>query len=127
MKLVLVNPATYGRSGLNTSPASRHPPLSLASLAALTPIHWDVVVQDENIRPAEFMPDASLVGITLFTSTAPRAYEIAAQYRATRIQYRSHGVICQRSFEAGRQAEESMLEPPRTLRSEGAICESRRP
>ena len=110
MKLVLVNPATPGRLGLNTSPASRHPPLSLASLAALTPKHWEVVVQDENVRPAEFVADADLVGITAFTSTAPRAYEIAAKYRSQRIPVVMGGVhVWARSDEAQQYADSIVL------------------
>ncbi len=58
------------------------PPLSLAVLAALTPGDWDVEVVDENLEEHE--PDAApdLVGLTAITSVAPRAYRLAAAYRA---------------------------------------------
>jgi radical SAM superfamily enzyme YgiQ (UPF0313 family) len=58
-------------------------PLSLMALAGLTPPEWDVVLFDENIgilRDDE-TPRPDLVGITAFTSQAPRAYEIAARFR----------------------------------------------
>jgi radical SAM superfamily enzyme YgiQ (UPF0313 family) len=58
-------------------------PLSLMVLAGLTPAEWDVAILDENVggahRPEMPLPD--LVGITAFTSQAPRAYAIAADYR----------------------------------------------
>ena len=85
MKLVLINPVT-DRIGLAVNYRSRHPPLSLAALAAMSPSHWEIVVQDENYQKAEFIPDADLVGITAFTANATRAYEIASEYRASGIQ-----------------------------------------
>ena len=58
-------------------------PLSLMVLAGLTPPEWEVTLLDENIRIPRYdemrLPD--LVGITAFTSQAPRAYEIAARFR----------------------------------------------
>jgi len=58
-------------------------PLSLMAIAGLTPPEWDVTLLDENMD-APLGDDAALpdlVGITAFTSQAPRAYEIAARYR----------------------------------------------
>ena len=85
--LVLVNPVVASRSGLNTSPSSRHPSLALASLAGLTPDDWNITVLDENIRPIDLnnLPEADLVGVTVFTAMAPRAYEIAAAYHKKRV------------------------------------------
>jgi radical SAM superfamily enzyme YgiQ (UPF0313 family) len=59
-------------------------PLSLMVLAGLTTPEWDVTLLDENIGTARDheMPRPDLVGITAFTSQAPRAYEIAARYRS---------------------------------------------
>jgi radical SAM superfamily enzyme YgiQ (UPF0313 family) len=58
-------------------------PLSLMVLAGLCPPEWDVTVLDENIGipPYQEMNRPDLVGITAFTSQAPRAYEIAARFR----------------------------------------------
>lgn len=58
-------------------------PLSLMVLAGLTPAEWDVTLLDENVRMLgdQDMPRPDLVGITAFTSQAPRAYEIAARVR----------------------------------------------
>jgi radical SAM superfamily enzyme YgiQ (UPF0313 family) len=59
-------------------------PLSLLVIAALTPPDWEVSVLDENLGPIDYdlLPRPSLVGITAFTSQAPRAYEIARRFRA---------------------------------------------
>jgi len=58
-------------------------PLSLMVLAGLTPPEWEVTLLDENIEIPRYreMPIPDLVGITAFTSQAPRAYEIAARFR----------------------------------------------
>ena len=58
-------------------------PLSLLVLARLTPREWQVTVLDENLNRPDYsaLPRPDLVGITAFTSQAPRAYEIAAYYR----------------------------------------------
>ena len=57
-------------------------PLGLLVLAGLTPSDWEVTVLDENLGPVDYdaLPTPDLVGITAFTSQAPRAYEIAARY-----------------------------------------------
>ncbi len=78
-KLLLINPVGR-RSGYMLSTVSRFPPLGLAYAAAVTPGDWDVKIVDENFgrSPVE---EADLVGITAFTSSVGRAYEIAGQYR----------------------------------------------
>jgi radical SAM superfamily enzyme YgiQ (UPF0313 family) len=58
-------------------------PLSLMVLAGLTPPEWEVTLLDENVAipHSPGLPPPDLVGITAFTSQAPRAYEIAAHFR----------------------------------------------
>ena len=60
-------------------------PLGLLVVAGLTPPDWEVTLIDENLGHTDYgrllKPD--LVGVTAFTSQAPRAYEVAAMYRAT--------------------------------------------
>jgi radical SAM superfamily enzyme YgiQ (UPF0313 family) len=80
-KLVLVNPANTARIGLTVNKSSRFPPLGLGIIAALTPGSWDVTILDETWEQFSFI-EADLVGITAFTATAPRAYEIAHLYRS---------------------------------------------
>lgn len=59
-------------------------PLGLLVIAALTPKDWDVTVVDENLGMPDYagMTPPDLVGITAFTSQAPRAYELASEFRA---------------------------------------------
>jgi radical SAM superfamily enzyme YgiQ (UPF0313 family) len=79
-KLVLVNPVNPVRTGLTVNKSSRFPPIGLGIVAALTPERWDVTLVDENWEPFTYR-EADLVGITAFTASAHRAYEIAAVYR----------------------------------------------
>jgi radical SAM superfamily enzyme YgiQ (UPF0313 family) len=79
-KLVLVNPVNPARTGLTVNKSSRFPPIGLGTVAALTPASWDVKLVDENWEPFAYQA-ADLVGITAFTASANRAYEIASLYR----------------------------------------------
>jgi len=78
-KLVLVNPRGKHRIGFVANRESRYPPLGLLIIAALTPSEWDISLKDENFEEFEY-EDADLVGITSFTSTVTRAYDIAKLY-----------------------------------------------
>jgi radical SAM superfamily enzyme YgiQ (UPF0313 family) len=79
-KLVLINPVNPVNTGLTINKSSRFPPIGLGIVAALTPDTWDVILLDENWESFTYQ-EADLVGITAFTASAPRAYEIAALYR----------------------------------------------
>jgi radical SAM superfamily enzyme YgiQ (UPF0313 family) len=61
--------------------AFRLPQLSLGLIGALTPRDVSVHYIDENIEDINFDDGADLVGITAMTSTAPRAYKIASEFR----------------------------------------------
>jgi radical SAM superfamily enzyme YgiQ (UPF0313 family) len=78
--LVLINPVNPARVGLTVNRSSRFPPIGLGIVAAATPPSWDVKLLDENWKPF-FYQKADLVGITAFTASANRAYEIASTYR----------------------------------------------
>ena len=58
-------------------------PLGFLVLAGLTPPEWDITIVDENKGAPDYsqMPRPDLVGVTAFTSQAPRAYEVAAVFR----------------------------------------------
>jgi radical SAM superfamily enzyme YgiQ (UPF0313 family) len=58
-------------------------PLGLLVLAGLTPEDWDITVVDENVDTPDYstLPRPDLVGLTAFTSQAPRAYDVAAEFR----------------------------------------------
>ncbi len=79
-RLLLVNPVNPRRIGLTVNPSSRFQPLGLGIVAALTPGDWEVEIVDENFVSFEYR-EADLVGLTAFTATITRAYEIASLYR----------------------------------------------
>lgn len=81
MKLLFVTPG-WPKGRLWGELGFKFPALSLAALAAVTPPSWEVALCDENLRPLDFDSDADLVAITAMTPQAPRAYEIAAGFRA---------------------------------------------
>src|SRR4029453_12750877 len=62
----------------------RYAPLTLTTLASLIPpdIPAEVALLDEGVEDIDpGAIDADLVGITVITGTAPRAYELARQFR----------------------------------------------
>ncbi len=82
--LLLINPR-YRRNPCSS--AARHaltPSLALPTIAAATPAPWRVKFHDENIAPGEppIAPVPEVVGITVHTAFAYRAYDIARRYRA---------------------------------------------
>jgi radical SAM superfamily enzyme YgiQ (UPF0313 family) len=89
-KLLLVNPVKR-KSGYLLSRFSTFPPLGLSYVASVTPSDWDVKIADENFEKLEF-EDADLVGITAFTSSINRAYEIAQIYRKHKIKVVMGGI-----------------------------------
>ncbi|MFC1828828.1 B12-binding domain-containing radical SAM protein [Thermodesulfobacteriota bacterium] len=79
-RLLLINPSNVHK-GLGNIRSTAWPPLNLPYLAALTPNHYQIDVLDENIEPFEYR-EADIVGITAYTATVNRAYEIARIYRS---------------------------------------------
>ncbi|MGD9078637.1 MAG: radical SAM protein [Desulfobacterales bacterium] len=80
MKIELISPLM--RSPRNIGEAFHLPQMSLALLASLTPPEIDVSITDELVQPIDFNKEADLIGITVNTKTALRAYEIADRYRS---------------------------------------------
>lgn len=78
-KLLLINPVGR-KSGYLMSRFTTFSPLGLGYVAAVTPSTWEVKIIDENFEPFTY-EDADLVGITAFTSSINRAYQIATIYR----------------------------------------------
>ncbi|MDP4280665.1 MAG: radical SAM protein [Bacteroidota bacterium] len=79
--LLLITPKNSVFKGWSLSPEFIFQPLNLGIIAALTPSYWKIKIIDENMRQFKYYP-ADLVGITSFTSTSSRAYEIASLYRS---------------------------------------------
>lgn len=57
------------------------PPLSLVTLASLTPKEYDVYIEDENIEKLNLEDAPDVVGITVNVDTVYRAIELASIYR----------------------------------------------
>ncbi len=85
MQVTLVKP-TLGRLAEGSFvDEARMEPLQLGVLAALTPPGVDVCLLDDRVDTIDYDEPTDLVGITVESFTARRAYEIAAEYRARRI------------------------------------------
>jgi radical SAM superfamily enzyme YgiQ (UPF0313 family)/anti-anti-sigma regulatory factor len=83
-KLLLVDPYPREnpyRLGASERKAIWFPKLSLPAIAAYTPDNWDIEIQDEAVREIDFDHPADMVGISIMTCYAPRAYEIAAEFK----------------------------------------------
>ncbi len=57
------------------------PKLSLPVIAAYTPPDWDVRLVDEAVQTIDFDEPCDMVGISVMTCYAPRAYELATEFR----------------------------------------------
>ncbi|MBN2467743.1 MAG: radical SAM protein [Deltaproteobacteria bacterium] len=66
--------------------------LSLTMLAGLTPEEHLVSITDENVDEIDFEENVDLVGLTGMTIHAPRAYEIAKEFRARGIRVVMGGI-----------------------------------
>jgi radical SAM superfamily enzyme YgiQ (UPF0313 family) len=83
-RLLLVDP--YPRNNRYRLTASERravwfPKLSLPVIAAYTPESWAVDLVDEAVQDVNFDHPCDLVGISVMTCYAPRAYEIATEFR----------------------------------------------
>ena len=86
MKIALISPKgpLYRHRGGIFRKSLRYQPLTLTTLAALIPsdVHAEVALYDEGIQDVPEELDADLIGMTVITGTARRAYELAAHYRS---------------------------------------------
>jgi radical SAM superfamily enzyme YgiQ (UPF0313 family)/anti-anti-sigma regulatory factor len=84
MRILLVSPE-YPDSRLQFTKkevrAFWFPRLSCVTIAALTPPHHEVVFIDEAVDRVPLGEDFDVVGISVMTAMAPRAYEIADHFR----------------------------------------------
>jgi len=87
-RLLLINPLNQrffkNRVGLTANKTTRFQPLGLGIIASLTPDNWEIQMIDENFEKF-YCQETDLVGITAFTATATRAYEIAKVFRQRKI------------------------------------------
>jgi len=83
MKILFVNPwfRKSGKSSLINNLFSSGDDLICQTLAAVTPKNHTIKMVDEAIEKVDFDSDVDLVAMTTFTRSAPRAYEIADEFR----------------------------------------------
>ena len=96
MKVILIFPSVSGAIDIYTNTSiisdlirrftpwgktNHTPPIGLMMLAAVTPPDIEVEIVDERLEPIDFDAPADLVGITVVTQAAPRAYQIAGEFR----------------------------------------------
>src|ERR1044071_758590 len=85
IRIALISPKgpLYRHRGGIWKKSLRYQPLTLTTLAALIPPDLPVELQlfDEGIADVPLDLDANLVGLTVITGTAMRAYELADHFR----------------------------------------------
>jgi radical SAM superfamily enzyme YgiQ (UPF0313 family) len=85
LSIALISPKgpLYRHRGGIWRKSLRYQPLTLTTLAALIPpeLNADVRLYDEGITDVPPDLDADLIGLTVITGTARRAYELARQFR----------------------------------------------
>jgi radical SAM superfamily enzyme YgiQ (UPF0313 family) len=85
MKIVLISPEIEDSNLRFSKKEARSfwfPRLSLVSLASLVPSGVDVKIIDETVENIDFDMAVDLVGISVMTYHAPRAYEISSRFRS---------------------------------------------
>ncbi len=81
MKILLIHPKRRGKNNDTKKVIAFIPPLTLPTLAGLTPKNIDIEICDESVDDVNFNTDANLIGITGITSQINRGYEIADIFR----------------------------------------------
>ncbi len=81
LRIRLIQPSRYLRGRLRKLDRQLFPSLTLPLLAALSPPDAEVSLRYDLFEEVGFDDPADLVGITVYTSQAFRAYEIADRFR----------------------------------------------
>ncbi len=114
MKILFLSPG-WPKGRLWGELAFKFPTLSLAALAAVTPLEWEVAFHDDAIRPTPVECDADLIALTAMTAQASRAYELAAAFR-------SRGkTVVMGGFHASNLPEEALLHVDSVVLGEGEL------
>lgn len=88
MNILLIFPriehgaTTYYNKGTWSSIIFGYPIITLPHIAAITPKKHQVKIINENYEDIDFNYNADLIGITTYTMTAPRVYEISDEFRS---------------------------------------------
>ncbi len=85
LRIVLISPKgpLYRHKGGIFRQSLRYMPLTFPTLKALVPPEINATVEciDEGIADVDLNINADLIGMTVITGTAPRAYQLAAHFR----------------------------------------------
>ena len=85
LRIALISPKgpLYRHRGGIFGQSLRYMPLTLPTLKALVPddVNAEVTCIDEGIGTVDLGLDADLIGMTVITGSAPRAYELSRQFR----------------------------------------------
>ncbi|MBI5344716.1 MAG: B12-binding domain-containing radical SAM protein [Deltaproteobacteria bacterium] len=109
-KLTLIYPAHKKNLGANRRTGKYPiPQLSLPTIAALTDDRFDVSIVDDNIEDVDFNAKTGLVGITTMTTLAPRAYEIAREFRKRGVPVILGGIHASMMLEEASQYADSVV------------------
>jgi radical SAM superfamily enzyme YgiQ (UPF0313 family) len=79
MKILLISPCKD--SNLRRSKLIMIPQLALHLIAGLTPPEHEVKIVEEEIEGVNLEEECDLVGLTCMTSNAPRAYDLAREFK----------------------------------------------
>jgi len=95
---------------------SLFPPLSLLTLAGMTPVRYRILVRDEHVESAEMDDAVDLVAMTVYVSSAERCYELADLYRARGAKVVLGGIHpTTLPFEAAQHADAVCIGPAETV------------
>jgi len=78
-KILLISPAV--NPDVRTPDALRIPEIALSMIAAFTPKEFQVDIIEEEIEDIDFDHDCEIVGISCMTANAPRAYDVAKEFK----------------------------------------------
>ena len=82
MRVLLVAPKSKWDENMKNGAGFLLGQTTLAHVAALLPPDVEVEIQDEIVSPVRFDTDADLVGISVMTESAQKAYEFAREFRS---------------------------------------------
>jgi len=85
MRVNLISPRSPVSSVTKRDRAVQFSRLSLTTVAALFPPDTDIKIINDSLDEIDFDEKVDMVGITTITSTAPRAYEIADEFRKRKV------------------------------------------
>jgi radical SAM superfamily enzyme YgiQ (UPF0313 family) len=109
-KLTLIYPAHKKNLGANRRTGKYPiPQLSLPTIAALTDGRFEVSIVDDNMEDIDFNVKTDLVGITTMTTLAPRAYEIAGEFRKRGVPVILGGIHASMMLEEASQYADSVV------------------